>query len=529
MCGILFSSKLINNLDDIIEYLKKRGPDHTEYLNINNYEFVHVLLSMTGNKFTIQPFTYDDNNIVILFNGEIYNFKEFGNFNSDGECIIESYKKYGDNFIKMLDGEFAILLVDFSKNLIYYSTDIFSTKPLWVSNDSKDIGIASYESSLLRLGFKNINQVPANTTIKMSLPNKKIISKNTVYDFDLKQHKSNFKDWNKAFENAIIKRTKNIKHGIFIGLSSGYDSGLISCCLNKLNIKYKAYTINGGETKEIIDEREKNTENIEFINLDSLLFKQLNNNLKKNCEKYILKIDNGDYDNYINMLIQIEENNGNIDLIKKLEIKKQKYLNMHNYRMNGQLLVNDNGSIGMSYICSKARKEGRLIYLSGCGADEIISDYGFNGVKHQGHSTIGGYFPENLKDVFPWKNFFDNTQRAYLMKEEMVSGASGIEGRYPFLDKYVVQEFLWLSNDLKNKNYKSVIHNYFVENNYPFENNIKVGFNCGFTGFKNDYEEKNNHLKNRDKTPLGTYKNKNLIVDFEILKKINNYKKKKNL
>ena len=91
--------------------------------------------------------------------------------------------------------------------------------------------------------FKNINQVPANTTIKMSLPNKKIISKNTVFDFDLKQYKSDFKDWNKAFENAIIKRTKNIKHGIFIGVSSGYDSGLISCCLNKLNIKYKAYLL----------------------------------------------------------------------------------------------------------------------------------------------------------------------------------------------------------------------------------------------------------------------------------------------
>ena len=63
------------------------------------------------------------------------------------------------------------------------------------------------------------------------------------------------------------------------------------------------------------------------------------------------------------------------------------------------------------------------------------------------------------------------------MKEEMVSGSHGIEGRYPFLDKYLVQEFLWLTPELKNKNYKSVLFEYLTKNNYPFENKIKRGFN----------------------------------------------------
>ena len=94
----------------------------------------------------------------------------------------------------------------------------------------------------------------------------------------------------------------------------------------------------------------------------------------------------------------------------------------------------------MSYICSLAKPNKELIYLSGSGADEIISDYGFNKVKHYSHSTIGGYFPEDLSSVFPWKNFFGNTQRAYLMKEETVTGTWGVEGRYPFLDKYHKRE-----------------------------------------------------------------------------------------
>jgi hypothetical protein len=129
-----------------------------------------------------------------------------------------------------------------------------------------------------------------------------------------------------------------------------------------------------------------------------------------------------------------------------------------------------------------AKAQDQKIYLSGSGADEIFSDYGFNGVKFYNHSTIGGHFPDDLSTVFPWKNFFRNTQRAYLMKEEHVAGAYGIEGRYPFLDKQVVQEFLWLSADLKNSEYKSPLAFYLKTNNFPFEENQKTGFGCGFSG-----------------------------------------------
>ena len=122
MCGILFSSKMIKNLIETLKYLKKRGPDHTEHKIINNYNFIHVLLSMTGKDFTIQPFVYED--IIIMYNGEIYNFKEFGDYNSDGECIIECYKKYGDNFVKYLDGEFALILVDFSKDMFSLNSPV---------------------------------------------------------------------------------------------------------------------------------------------------------------------------------------------------------------------------------------------------------------------------------------------------------------------------------------------------------------------------------------------------------------------
>ena len=85
-------------------------------------------------------------------------------------------------------------------------------------------------------------------------------------------------------------------------------------------------------------------------------------------------------------------------------------------------------------------------------------------------------FPNDLSSIYPWPNFYESSQEAFLTKEEYVAGAYGIETRYPFLDKDVVQEFLWLRPELKNKYYKSVLHNYLVENNFPFELDVKRGF-----------------------------------------------------
>jgi asparagine synthetase B (glutamine-hydrolysing) len=302
--------------------------------------------------------------------------------------------------------------------------------------------------------------------------------KQTVYDFDLKQHKTTFDDWNKAFENSILKRTNEIKHKIFIGLSGGYDSGLISCVLNKLNIDYTAYSILGSEDLNLIKNRHKLLTDGHILDLTQKDFLSQHEFLKEYSEEYLLNIDTGE--------------KSQLNKLKKISLQK---------------VSSDNGAIGMSYVCSLAKPKNQLIYLSGSGADEIISDYGFNKVKHYTHSTIGGYFPNNLESVFPWKNFFGNTQRAYLMKEEIVSGTWGIEGRYPFLDKQVVQEFLWLSNNIKNSNYKSVIHNYLIKNNYPFVIKEKIGFNCGFTGVNDGFNKKDSDNLNTDKTPVGIPKN----------------------
>jgi asparagine synthetase B (glutamine-hydrolysing) len=513
MCGILFTNFDITkyDLNHVLEFLKNRGPDITSVKYINNYTFIHTLLSMTGPP-TEQPFYNNNKTVICIFNGEIYNFKDFDtNYLSDGECLIPLYEKYGNDFMSYLDGEFAIILVDFNKNILIFSTDIFSTRPLWIGFNDNKFGISTYKSCLDRIGLLNNFQILANKSYVLDLETIQIINENRIHTFDLTQFKTNFDDWNKAFAESIKKRTQYAKCGIFIGLSGGYDSGAIGCELTKQNINFTAYSIINTEDKNIMHERSKIIKDIKLIDLNRNDFLNSREYLKKNAEEYKLNIDNGENNTYNKLL---KSDNPNINTIKNI-------LNMRNFRKNEQILTNDNGAIGCSYISSIAKKNNQKIYLSGSGADEIFSDYGFNGIKIYSHSTIGGYFPEKLETVFPWRNFFRNTQRAYLMKEEHVAGAYGIEGRYPFLDKFVVQEFLWLTHELKNKEYKSPLDNYLKINNFPYEKNQKIGFNCGFLGPSlndtnyNPLSDKEKETVIKKKIEMNT--RADLIVNFEEL------------
>jgi len=266
VCGILATSRRILDLDHVTEYLQYRGPDLTNQIEINGIEFVHTLLSITGNP-APQPFISEEKSVVTLYNGEIYNYRNFGDFDSDGHCILPLYEEYGSDCIQQIDGEFALVIIDFEKDILLFSTDLFSTKPLWFAKEGGDFAISSYRSCIDRLGFAEPTQVEANSTYILCLSTLDILERKDVYSFDLKQHKDNFDDWNKAFENAVAKRVQNAKHGIFIGLSSGYDSGAIACELEKQGVQFAAYSIIGSENRQIIEERLERTSNSRLIDL----------------------------------------------------------------------------------------------------------------------------------------------------------------------------------------------------------------------------------------------------------------------
>ena len=440
MCSFLFSTKHNNeNIQELNQYLKFRGPDHTEIQKINNCLFIHNLLSITGDV-NIQPLVKD--NICLIYNGEIYNYKQFGNYKSDGECLIPLYKKYGIDFIKKIDGEFAICLVDFENQILILSSDIFKTKPLFFSLDEDAFGCSTYKTPLEKLKYKNIQKTSPNIIYTICLKTFKIINQESIYDFDLNQYKTTYDDWVSAFEKSIKKRIVNTEKKIFIGLSSGYDSGLIFNELVKSKHEFHSFTLLGTENEKIILDRLKiKDKNHKSLTKNDIQYKLSNIIIKNRTEPFQYTIKS-DYDNHTD------------------------YIELHE----------DGGSNNFATICKQACKNDCKICLSGTGADEIISDYGYDGKRFYAHSNFGGKFPDDLSKIFPWSSFYGSTLESYIAKEEYVGGAFGIEMRYPFLDKDVVQEFLWLHQDFKNKEYKAPIDYYFTKNNFPYSKLEKLGF-----------------------------------------------------
>jgi len=443
MCSILATNLSNFKLNDVNRYLQLRGPDLTNQVSMNGITFVHNLLHMTG-VMKEQPFS--ENDIVCLFNGEIYNYKSFGDYSTDGECLIPLYKEYGTQFITHLDGEFCICLVDFKNDVLVMSTDTFSTKPLWYCFENNQFGIASYESALRLLGFNNPKKLQANTTMIRSLSNiQNSVKTQELYKFNLSQNKKSFDGWTSAFKDSIKKRYVTSHQKVFIGLSSGYDSGAICCELLNQNVDFHAYSSEGVENLDILRAR---------------------HNLLKNssAKGFLFRANQEDRDfatKHLRMNVE--------DFQYRISSSSSDYKEFGSVRQ-------DAGSNALSVICNMAKSNDRKIYISGQGADEITSDYGFQGRKIFQHSNFGGLFPERLEDIFPWNSFYDSSQLSYLMKEEYISGSFGLEGRYPYLDRNVVQEFLNLDYRLKNSKYKAPLFNYLTEHSFPIQENEKRGF-----------------------------------------------------
>lgn len=430
MCGIsiLYSKTPVQNSDI---YLKHRGPDSYSEILKDGFFMAHHLLHLTGDV-TNQP--VNDDETYCVFNGEIYNYKDFGDFKSDSYSIIESYKINGDNFVKKLDGEFALFLIDFKNKLIYISSDVFGIKPIYYSLDN-GFGVSSYKSFLELNGFNNITRIEPNTTIKFDFSFNEI-GRSTVYDFDLNQYKTNFDDWNQAFIESVSKRFNNLNYKFVLPLSSGHDSGAIACALNLLNIDYISYSYLKNEDIDVINNRlniNKNT--IKIVNSNSIDINSIKSKISLNCEEFYYGYD---------------------------------------YYNNQSRGFDDPGALGLYNLLYELKQNNTdlKILASGQGSDEITT----NLQNYKFRNPNPSVFPNDLNTVFPWENFYKGAQSSYLTKEEMVTGSLGIEGRYPFLDKKVVQEFLSLTAELKNSAFKSPTYNFLLYNNYPV-NNIKKGFN----------------------------------------------------
>ncbi len=167
MCGIAgfvstnFSRQLLQQMTDIVSY---RGPDAEGYffdektgIGLGHRRLSILDLSEAAN----QPFYSKDGRYVMIYNGEVYNFREVAkkyqirmSTSSDSEVIIEAFAKVGPQCLSDLNGMFAIAIWDKLEEKLYLIRDRIGVKPLYYYHHDGQLAFASELKALFLLPVK---------------------------------------------------------------------------------------------------------------------------------------------------------------------------------------------------------------------------------------------------------------------------------------------------------------------------------------------------------------------------------------
>jgi len=376
MCGIVgvFGGNT-DYLSKACEILKHRGPDDSglfidSKLNIGlGHQRLSILdISDLGH----QPMISDNKNIVIVFNGEIYNYLELKsdlekvgyefNSNSDTEVLINLYLAEGREMLSKLKGIFAFAILDISKETLFIARDALGVKPLYFASKENAFYFASEIKALFEFDFidqdLNIEAIsrylsflwspgegtPVNS-IKKILPGEAILVKRGRVEkkwiwYQLPIFRKIHPDLNK--ENAIAGVTRHLRNAVHsqmisdvpLGafLSGGLDSSAVVTFAREVNPDIKCFSIQteGKQDRGFIDD----------LPYAKKVAKHLNVNLE-----LVTVNSNQIADDLQSMVVQLDEP------------------------------LADLASLNVRYICQLAKKQGIKVLLSGAGGDDLFTGY----------------------------------------------------------------------------------------------------------------------------------------------------------
>jgi len=165
MCGIvgIFGKSDSEAIPKMLRAIEHRGRDDTFSVSGGNYALGVQRLSIIDVQGGRQPITNEDGSITVCQNGEIYNYPElmerlvkFGHvFKSrcDTEVLVHLYEEYGKDFVKQLNGMYAIAIWDGKKRKGILARDRMGEKPLYYMENDGCLYFASEIKALLTLPF----------------------------------------------------------------------------------------------------------------------------------------------------------------------------------------------------------------------------------------------------------------------------------------------------------------------------------------------------------------------------------------
>ena len=366
MCGFVGFTNTKDNsnriIEDMMDKIRHRGPDSggkytDEDIALGFRRLSIIDITESGD----QPIYNEDRSKVLLFNGEIYNFRPIreelvakGHIfttKTDSEVLLHGYEEYGEKLLDKLRGMFAFVIWDTKTKELFGARDFFGIKPLYyaVMGDTfmfgseikaflahpdfkKELNETALENYLTfqysptnETFFKNVYKLPAAHCFKYK--NGKLDVKR-YWDINFNaDEKPDMEEWvnriSDTFKNSVeAHKIADVEVGSF--LSSGVDSSYVASVANV----DKTFTVGFGE-----DEK----------------YNEIG--WAKEFSQYIGKEN-------ISKVISPEEYWGNIKRIQ--------------YHMDEPLA--DPSCIALYFVCNKASEYVKVV-LSGEGADEIFGGY----------------------------------------------------------------------------------------------------------------------------------------------------------
>lgn len=488
MCGInaFFSFQKITN--SVVDRLKScnrdmiyRGPNEQDVWYNDRVALGQVRLSIIGVDNGHQPLFSEDKNLVLICNGEIYNYRElkqdlenkghYFNSNSDSEVILHLYEEYKEELNSKLDGMFAYCLYDIKNNKLITGRDVAGIKPLYYASTSEGIIISSELKVIKKhfiispnLNFEILRQTqnfsysisPDSTYIKgiykIPFSSYAIISPENGYSVEVKKYFERNIDstFGGTYEEACfeVKRLlykaveKRLQSEVPLGvlLSAGIDSSAIATIAKEFQEDVHVLSA-GYKGKHDVDERKE--------------AKKLSDEMGFLWNE--IELDENNFNENFNTIMPIlDEPNGDVAMFAQWEIYK------------------------------KAKTLDFKVLLSGNGGDELFYGYkGHNdfakGLKwlnqHKQNMPI-------LKKTYGLKYLIYNLFKIHSSKNNIdILSKINIRNDYPVLEELKDLAFLQQipldRNDWHRAGFKETLDNVYYFLNYAWLTN-----NCYFLADK---------------------------------------------
>ena len=284
MCGFVGivrkgqNEEIIKKMNDRI---KHRGPDGDGYYINGDVALGHRRLSIIDLAGGDQPIYNEDEKIVTVYNGEIYNYRELKDelsklghkfkTKSDTEVLVHGYEEWHTDLPKHLRGMFAFAIYDKTKDEIFLARDNFGIKPLYYAYMNDTFMFASEAKAFLDVPEfdKEFNENILETYLEFSfVPTNETFFKG-VYRLDAgcsllyknkeikinKYYKLDFNEKNLSFDEAVEKISQVMKDSVNkhliadVEVGSFLSSGIDSSYIVSLAKPAKTYTV-GYENKK---------------------------------------------------------------------------------------------------------------------------------------------------------------------------------------------------------------------------------------------------------------------------------------